>query len=104
MTNSKEIDRFALAAKPESIERYLIAVKLEDLLSYDLLSDELDAVKQAIEIIYPGFAEKRKSEEQMFNEWFDKQSPEQQETFAAELRDAITPDFPDGNMIPFREK
>ena len=65
-------------------ERWALAEKLEGILGADLDPDEEDAIRDAIRLISPQFAELRDAAEEDVVGWFENTPYEEQQRFVAE--------------------
>ena len=65
-------------------KRWELAIKLEGIIGADIDPDEEEALRDAIRLVCPEFANMRDEEEREVVEWFENTSDEEQEMFVQE--------------------
>ena len=65
-------------------ERWELAIKLEGIIGADIDLDEEEALRDAIRLVCPEFAEMRDEEEREVVEWFENTTDEEKELFVQE--------------------
>lgn len=88
------------------VDRWELAAKLDGILGADLDQDEEDAIKTAIAIVCPAYAEALEEDIQESADWYDSTTPEERAAFVEEQKAKYAPKIPDdadGNMVPFKK-